>query len=186
MPSLSDNNVNLDNDALNVCFNPQVPPPLFYHSYGAKENYLSFIKIQIAIFVCNNSGQTECMEILLNVGVDPNKYSKDLSVTPLLFALHQRRHECMEILLRHGADPNQAPNRASMPPLILATKIEDVKAVKLLLKANAKVNKKDYYDRAAIYYAAHDGCKPIVKLLLSAGATGYDEMVKKSRCITAH
>ena len=120
------------------------------------------------------------MEILLNVGVDPNKYSRDLSVTPLLFALHQRRHECMEILLRHGADPNQAPNRASMPPLILATKIEDVKAVKLLLKANAKVNKKDYYDRAAIYYAAQDGCKPIVKLLLSAGATGYDEMVKRS------
>ena len=28
MPLLSDNDVNLDNDALNVCFNPQVPPPL--------------------------------------------------------------------------------------------------------------------------------------------------------------
>ena len=27
MASLSDNDVNLDNDALNVCFNPQVPPP---------------------------------------------------------------------------------------------------------------------------------------------------------------
>ena len=27
MPSLSDNNVNLDNNAFDVCFNPQVPPP---------------------------------------------------------------------------------------------------------------------------------------------------------------
>ena len=27
MPLLSDNDVNLDNDALNVSFNPQVPPP---------------------------------------------------------------------------------------------------------------------------------------------------------------
>ena len=32
MPSLSDNDVNLDNDALNVCFNPQVPPSIYYHS----------------------------------------------------------------------------------------------------------------------------------------------------------
>ena len=28
MPLLSDNDVNVENDALNVCFNPQVPPPL--------------------------------------------------------------------------------------------------------------------------------------------------------------
>ena len=33
MPLLSDNDVNLDNNALNVCFNSQVPPPLIDLQY---------------------------------------------------------------------------------------------------------------------------------------------------------
>ena len=35
MPSLSDNDVNLDNDALNVCFNLQVPPPMMIYKYSS-------------------------------------------------------------------------------------------------------------------------------------------------------
>ena len=39
------------------------------------------------------SGQTECIELLINAGVDPNEGVVYYDTTPLLYALCQRRYE---------------------------------------------------------------------------------------------
>ena len=64
-------------------------------------------------------GQIDCIKELVIAGADLNFYSKELCVTPLIFALYQSRHDCMEVLLELGADANFQSEEVPVPPLIL-------------------------------------------------------------------
>lgn len=116
------------------------------------------------------NGHSECAELLLRNGADPNaRYflgSEINLISPLNVTF-------MEMLLRHGAHPD-ARDRAGLTPLMKACRHpQGYAAAKLLISYGADVNAmtSERHDfRSVLHYGVLSGNLGIVKLLIDHGA----------------
>ena len=95
-------------------------------------------------------GQTECMKVLLDLGLSPNAPDGE-SVLPLHFCVKYGLTECVKLLLDAGADINMRnPNLLDFTPLMLAAYYNRTECAELLVEAGA-----DVFLRSENYTAMH-------------------------------
>lgn len=95
-------------------------------------------------------GQTECMKVLLDLGLSPNAPDGE-SVLPLHFCVKYGLAECVKLLLDAGADINMRnPNLLDFTPLMLAAYYNRTECAELLVEAGA-----DVFLRSENYTAMH-------------------------------
>jgi ankyrin repeat protein len=96
---------------------------------------------------------------------------KDLN-KKLISAIYQGKERKVQRLLKKGADTN-FKDEDGRPPLMLAILAEyaSPKVVRLLIENGADVNTKDFGQKwSALHFAARDGRREIVQILLGSGA----------------
>jgi hypothetical protein len=112
----------------------------------------------------------ECINSLIQRGVDVNQRAGGTGTTALQSAAAYNRTEVMRILLEHGADPDRGDSENNMP-LHTASYWGNVAAVRLLLDAGANVDPiESRFGSTPLMDAALKGHRDIVQLLLAAGA----------------
>lgn len=95
-------------------------------------------------------GQTECMKVLLDLGLSPNAPDGE-SLLPLHFCVKYGLAECVKLLLDAGADINMRnPNLLDFTPLMLAAYYNRTECAELLVEAGA-----DVFLRSENYTAMH-------------------------------
>ena len=124
----------------------------------------------ILVYVAQ-SGSAECLEELVKMGVDINKYKceGDSCQQPLFLVNVLKNPACVEIILEHGAEVN-ALNKVDRNALHVA--IIDkapIATVELLLKSGVDVNQKDTHGSTSLLYASTT-TTDCVRLLLEHGA----------------
>ncbi len=111
------------------------------------------------------SSHPECVEILLELGANPNvgKWS------PLHEAALCGDVASCRLLLRHKADPNRREHQNQGTPLHVAAFQGQAEICTLLLQAGAKVNLRDG-EKLTPYFHARDQHHPeVLKILKAAG-----------------
>ena len=95
--------------------------------------------------------------------------------TPLHYAARQGHVEIATILLAHGANINSR-NKSGMTPLLFTVSkwTNESAMVSFLLNHNVDVQAKDKKGNSALYYAVMRKHPEIFRMLLNAGAAGYD------------
>ena len=123
------------------------------------------------LVLVTQSGNAECLEELVKIGVDIKKYKceGDNRQQPLFLMNVLRNPACLEIFLEHGAEVN-ALNKVDRNALHVA--IIDkapIATVELLLKSGVDVNQKDTHGSTSLLYASTT-TTDCVRLLLEHGA----------------
>lgn len=117
------------------------------------------------------NGHTECAELLLKCGADPNARYFLGSELNLISPLNIK---FLEMLLRFGADPDNR-DRAGLTPLMKACRHpQGYAAAKMLISYGADVNAmttERHDHRTVLHYAVLSGNVGIVNMLLSYGAS---------------
>jgi DUF1680 family protein/ankyrin repeat protein len=106
------------------------------------------------------AGHRNIIEMLIAKGADVNAKSNDDQM-PLDLAHGQNHTDIFELLRTKGADTSS---------LHVAARIGDLAKVKEFLEKGIDIHMKDTRNRTALHYAAEDGHKEIVELLLANGA----------------
>jgi len=83
-------------------------------------------------------GNLKKVKILLENGVDVNKYTSD-GKTPLILASENGRPEIVKILLKNGADINKC-SKSGKTPLVYASEKLNFEIVRILNKYTEKYN----------------------------------------------
>ncbi len=125
-------------------------------------------------------GNTQCIEMLLRYGIEPNKsYLPGKWPTILTQAAQLGYSDCIPILHTYAADVNQKDD-FGYTPLIMSVKEQRYDCCQVLLNLGAYINLRsdDYFGGSALFYAAQDGELDIVLQLLSKGAD------TNLRCVT--
>ena len=145
-----------------ACSNDSVPSNQIMLSQrrekvGADPENLAFLK-RTALQSASSKGHSAIVELLLNLGVDPNEGCS-------LYAASRNGHlAVVALLLRLGADPNRDD------PLRVASQLGYLAIVELLLKSGADPNVRDFRDITLLELASSKGQFEIVKVLLDSGA----------------
>ncbi len=106
---------------------------------------------------------------LVTAGANVNSENRN-GATPLTLACTNGSTSLVGKLLAAGANPKEAPSGAS--PLLTCAHAGATEAVQMLLARGADVDAADSYKKqTALMWAAAENHAPIVKVLLSAGAT---------------
>lgn len=115
-------------------------------------------------------GETEAVRELLEAGDDPNEPRN--GVLPLNAAVQRNDLRLVQLLLEHGADPNrQADFGGYGPALSDATRLgSSLSIVRALLEAGANPDGIEDRPGSPLFYAASHGSRPLVQVLLEAGA----------------
>ena len=115
-----------------------------------------------------DEGSLESMKLLLEAGADVNFFWSFGSPTAMTMAASEGHLECLKLLVKYGADINGI--KKSFPPLHTAAEEDKRDIIDYLISQNVKVNKKDMTGRTALMYAASEGNKYAVMMLVEAGA----------------
>lgn len=124
-----------------------------------------------ALTVAIDRGDVEIANLLLNDGLDLNKRSRE-GKTPLILAASLGRNEIIKALLAHGAEINQ--RGATIPDadrtaLMRAVESDRADTVKILLAHGADPLLADLTGWTAIHYAAKDGHRQSLEVLVAYG-----------------
>ncbi len=121
------------------------------------------------IHVCAESGNIECLRILLRKKVDINK--KDACfLTPIHLAASGGHTECLQLLIDHGAHLNEV-DIWGWTPLHRSVINHQFAAAITLLKAGCNTNVADENKRIALHVAASYGHRVLLKKLVYAGSS---------------
>jgi ankyrin repeat protein/beta-lactamase regulating signal transducer with metallopeptidase domain/Tol biopolymer transport system component len=139
------------------------------------------------------AGDRELVELILSKGADAKAKDKG-GWTALHSAVGTGHQEIAELLIAKGADVNAKTSGGQTPldvaflrnqpalvkmlaakgseisTLAVAARIGDLARVKTLLERGADINAQDNSGRTALHYAAQDGLKEVVEVLLAKGA----------------
>ncbi len=135
------------------------------HDHVLNSGWLAMVET-----VCH--GNTQCIEMLLRYGIEPNKnYLSGKWPTILTQAAQLGYSDCISILHNYAADVNQKDD-FGFTPLIMSVKEQKYDCCKALLNLGAYINLRsdDYFGGTALFYAAQDGEIDVVQQLLAKGA----------------
>ncbi len=116
---------------------------------------------------CARDGSLECVETLLQIGVNPNVQSR-LGITALMVTTYAGYLDIVRLLLEHDADPN-IQDKWGNTALKRASDIGHIDIVRLLLDHGAKQNLQNKLGQTALDIAEEEGHLDIV-LLMDPGA----------------
>ena len=121
-----------------------------------------------ALYYAAANGKIDCVEKLLEAGVDVNK---GCSQKPLISAAYAGHYECVNTLLKAGAYVNQRDNLDNTA-LILASRHGRIKCIEILLEKGADVNIVNNKGFTALIKAGgfSNSQSSSIKSLLRAGA----------------
>ena len=86
-----------------------------------------------AVYMAAEHGKLEALQVLLQMGADPNIASHD-GASPLFIASYQNNYECARVLVEAGVDPSHA-SASGATPLFMAAQNNSLECVELLLEA---------------------------------------------------
>jgi ankyrin repeat protein len=124
-------------------------------------------------------GPIEVVKLLIQHGADVNAWDENHHETPILSACDEEPEdvEAARMLLEAGADPNVRRSDGESP-LRLAARDENLALAELLLKHGAAKTIDDFggdWSWTALGHAAHNLDRPMIELLLAAGANPEQE-----------
>ncbi len=131
-------------------------------------------------------GSIEVVKLLMQHGADVNAWDEGHNETPILSACYPDVGiEVPRLLLEAGADPNVRRSDGESP-LRLSVQQKDLARAELLLKHGAAETIDDYggdWCWTALGHAAHNVDRPMIELLLAAGADpeGEDDVGDTAR-----
>lgn len=115
-------------------------------------------------------GYTAVVKALLSACKKPIEPS-DNSVMPSHLAAERNHHEILGVLLAHDRTALiECKAQNDVTPLILASQNGCIESVQILLANDAKVDEVDEDGKSALYWAAQNGHKTVVDLLIKHGA----------------
>lgn len=145
---------------------------LLWRSWGAPvmspEEAFSGNRDLIALATALNREDASLVSKILDAGVDVNGRGRD-GITPLLFAMINRRETMITVLINRGADA-MAEMKGLGSPMSLSAAVPDGKVLALLLTNGADVNRWSLDEEPSIFYAVRAGVLENVDRLLAAGA----------------
>jgi ankyrin repeat protein len=116
-----------------------------------------------------HNASAELAKVLIAAGAKVDA-ANDYGVTPLLDASRSGDAAMVDLLLRSGANPKRAHPEGEMP-LMAAARAGSVPAVRLLLARGVDVNTAEtFQNTTALMWAAAEGHREVVDLLIEAGA----------------
>ena len=121
-----------------------------------------------AVMTASSVGDVKIVELLLNLGADPNKRGS-ADRTALQYAAEKNRLAVARKLLDYGADIDAYDN-TRLTPLVMAADRGYTDLAILLIKSGADVNIQHVQGWTALIDAAKNGNMKLVKHLLTAGA----------------
>lgn len=131
-----------------------------------------------AIQTAAAAGDLESVRLLLDKGVDPNDFPREIKGhplltggrTPLMWAAFRNDVPMMRLLVERGADPNRPAVFGT--PLSQAAWHDNVEAAAFLLDHGATVDARDAFEFTPLHWAAvtESSRTDLVKLLLARGA----------------
>jgi hypothetical protein len=121
-----------------------------------------------AVMTASSVGDVEIVELLLNLGADPNKRGS-ADRTALQYAAEKNRLAVARKLLDYGADIDAYDNTL-LTPLVMATDRGYTDLAIFLIESGADVNIQHVQGWTALIDAAKNGNMKLVQHLLTAGA----------------
>ena len=115
-------------------------------------------------------GQTECMKVLLDLGINPNATdAQGKGKNALHLCVEYGYAECVKLLLDAGADINmRSPNQLDFTPLMLAAYNNHTECARLLVESGADVFlRTGTWDYTALHWAMDSEAWEVFKYLLS-------------------
>jgi len=113
------------------------------------------------------------VELLLEVGSNVNRYSKNTEISPLLSACNQPELDISRMLIRQGANLEHADHQ-DCTALYLAAMHGHLNLVQLLVEKGSNVNRKRNGTMAPIEVASKNGHFNVVKYLIENRAVYVD------------
>lgn len=121
-----------------------------------------------ALLEAADEGSLESMKRLLEAGAKVNYYSALGSPTAITMAASEGHLDCLKLLLKNGAEIDGI--RESVPPLHIAAAEDQREIIEYLISQQVNINKKDPAGRTALMYAASEGHKYSVQILIESNA----------------
>ena len=119
-----------------------------------------------ALHIAADNGHLQCMQLLLDRGVDAQGEEGQKA---LRIAARQGHFKCLELLLDRGADIH-AQDGMGQTALHLAADKGILKCLQLLLNRGADIHDQDVHGNTALHIAAREGNLKCLQLLLDNGA----------------
>jgi uncharacterized protein len=126
-------------------------------------------KAGTALMFATGRGVLPTVQLLLNLGANPNDTHRALEMTALHLACSGGFREIAEELLSHSASLEARDNQG-WTPLMFAAQEGQLSCVELLLERGAQVDAADLTGRTALMQAARCGHLSIAEKLIEAGA----------------
>jgi ankyrin repeat protein len=120
--------------------------------------------LEYNLMLAASEGYYTEVERMILKGADPNAESGD-GVTPLVYAVINRRLNTVKALLQNDADVNHITERMETP-LLTAVKNMDFEIAETLIRYGAEVNYRGNYGAAPLHFASAYGFSDIADLLL--------------------
>ena len=113
------------------------------------------------------------VEMLLRLGADPHIRATQGSATALYFAAGRGNFRIIDLLLKYGADANSCDLLQSTPlmRMFMPPAQPDRSCVKRLVDGGAMIHAQDFQGATALLFAAQNGHKLGIEMLLRCGAT---------------
>ena len=121
-----------------------------------------------------SAGQTSCMKVLIDAGVDVN-VENEIRLNPLIVAAGGGKVECVQLLIQSGADVNKKTFIVNATAVMRAASRGHFQCLQLLIQAGADVNCVQHDGFSALFLAAKEyknsaGHLKCIKILLQAKA----------------
>jgi len=134
------------------------------------KKYNANVKDSDALFLACQNDHVETVQLLCELGADPNVEQPSMKCYPLHLAASNNFVMIVEILLKFGAKPDCEEPRG-YTPLFMAASEGYTKCVKTLIDAGADVNHRSVADyTTAIFHAVNANRLSVVELLLQRNA----------------
>ncbi len=121
-----------------------------------------------AIHNAANNRRADTALLLLTLGADPNKQSKN-QLTPLHYAVRNNATGLITALVKKGANVSAATDKGRTP-LHLAAAQGQLDTLRILLKVGANVEARDHEGRTPLLVAVRRGRHEMIEPLIKAGA----------------